>query len=80
MTYLGHLVTLTYLDLRSNLNLTFQGYIIYVSTRPSRDKHDAAKIVVLEIKDVIVENNIFFEFDLLTCGDLNFDLSKKCLY
>ena len=34
-------------------------------------------IVVLpfEIKDVIVEYNFFLEIDLLTCGDLNFDLN-----
>ena len=51
MTYLGHLLTLTYLDLNSNMILTFQGHFIYLCfDAPWRDKDYAAKIVVLSLK------------------------------
>ena len=40
LTYLGHLVTLPWLDLRSNLTLIFQGQTIHGSTRLDKAKNE----------------------------------------
>ena len=82
LTYLGHRVTLPWLDLMSNfdLDLSRSNYTWYDA--PWRDKHDRVTIVVLSFKTKTLSSKNHFgqiwPFDLCT-GDLNFDLSLKMI-
>ena len=67
LTYLGHRVTLHWLDLRSNFNLDLsRSHYTWVDT-PWRDKHDGIKIVALPLKLKILssKNRLgkFWNFD-----------------
>ena len=79
LTYLGHLVTLPWLDLRSNFDLDLsRSNYTWFDAAPWRDKHDSIKIVALPLKlKILSSKNRFENFGIFTPGDLNFDLSKK---
>ena len=50
-TYLGHQMSLSYLDLRSNLDLDLsRSNYTYIIRRALTDKHDRVKIIVLSLK------------------------------
>ena len=79
LTYLGHRMTLPWLDLRSNfeLDLSMSNYTWFDA--PWRNKHDGIKIVPLPLTLNILSSKNRFDFfkRILTPGDLNFDLSQK---
>ena len=78
LTYLGHRVTLPWLDLRSNFDLDLSRSNYTCFDAPWRDKHDGIYIVALPLKVKIISSKTRFEnFEILTPGDLNFDLSQK---
>ena len=63
LTYLGHRVTLPWLDLRSNfdLDLSMSNYTWFDA--PWRDKHDGIKIVALTLKlNILSSKNRFGKF------------------
>ena len=75
---LGHRVTLPCLDLRSNFDLDLSRSNYTCFDAPWRDKHDRNTIVILSFKTkTLSSKTILVKFDLLTSGDLNFDLSLK---
>ena len=74
MTNLSHQVTLTYLDLRSNL--TFQCHIIYGSTRLDETNTMLPKSLLYLLNyRCYCRKTIFVKIDHLIYVDLNFDLS-----
>ena len=77
MTYLGHHLILTYLDLRSSLTLTFQGHIIHDSTRFDETKNTMLPKPLLYLLNQrrYRRKNFLVDIDLLTSGDLSFNLS-----
>ena len=78
LTYLGHRVTLPWLDLRLNFDLDLWRSNYAWFDVPWRDKHDRVTIVVLSFKTkTLSSKNHFGQIWPLTSGDLNFDLSLK---
>ena len=67
LTYLGHRVTLPWLDLRSNFDLDLSRSNYTWFDAPGQDKHDGIKIVSLPLKLKILSSKngfgIFWNFD-----------------
>ena len=63
LTYLGHRVTLPWLDLRSNFDLDLSRSNYTWFDAPWRDKHDGIKIVALSLKlKILSSKNRFGKF------------------
>ena len=63
MTYLGHRVTLPWLDLRSNFDLDLSRSNYTCFDAPWRDKHDGINIVALPLKlQILSSKNRFGKF------------------
>ena len=63
LTYLGHLVTLPWLDLRSNFDLELSRSNYTWFDAPWRDKHDGIKIVALPLQlKILSSKNRFGKF------------------
>ena len=63
LTYLGHQVTLPWLDLRSNFDIDLSRSNYAWFDAPWRDKHDGIKIVALPLKlKILSSKNLFGKF------------------
>ena len=76
-TYLDHRVTLPWLDLRSDFDIDLWRSDYTWFDAPCRDKHNRSQSLFHLLKQRHRRRTILVKFDLLTSGDLNFDLSLK---